>query len=163
MGKAEVVAALGAEGYVLANDETSADALVGDAYVIPGVHITYDDGVVLKAWIASGTGHTATVLGATRDTSASNGNIMADFSSRGPNGTIDVLKPDVTAPGVDIWAAVNSPVPGVGNPEYDFYSGTSMSSPHTAGAATLLMALHPDWTPMEVKSALMLTAVNPAS
>ncbi len=86
---------------------------------------------------------------------------MADFSSRGPNGTIDILKPDVTAPGVDIWAAVNSPVPGVGVPEFDFYSGTSMSSPHTAGAAALLTAMHPDWTPAEIKSALMMTAVNP--
>lgn len=159
--KAEVVADLGAAGYVLANNEASGDALVGDAYVIPGVHISYDDGVILKTWLASGTGHTATVLGATRDMSASNGNIMADFSSRGPNGTIDVLKPDVTAPGVDIWAAVNSPVPGEGNPEYDFYSGTSMSSPHTAGAAALLKKAHPGWSNMEIKSALMLTAVNP--
>ena len=159
--KAIAVQAKGAVGYVLANNAASADALTGDAYVIPGVHITYADGVVLKTWLASGTGHKGAILGATRDTSASNGNVMADFSSRGPNGTIDILKPDVTAPGVDIWAAVNSAVPGVGDPEFDFYSGTSMSSPHTAGAAALLKALHPTWTPAEIKSALMLTAVNP--
>ncbi|PKO14971.1 MAG: hypothetical protein CVU39_12920 [Chloroflexi bacterium HGW-Chloroflexi-10] len=159
--KAIAVQAEGAVGYVLANNAASADALTGDAYVIPGVHITYADGVVLKTWLASGTGHKAAIQGATRDLSASNGNVMADFSSRGPNGTVDVLKPDVTAPGVDIWAAVNSPVPGSGAAEFDFYSGTSMSSPHTAGAAALLTALHPTWTAAEIKSALMLTAVNP--
>jgi uncharacterized repeat protein (TIGR01451 family) len=159
--KARAVADEGAAGFVLANNAASADALVGDAYVIPGVHIGYNAGVVLKAWLASGEGHSAAIQGATRDESYSNANIMADFSSRGPNGTIDILKPDVTAPGVDIWAAVNSPVPGEGDPEYDFMSGTSMASPHTAGAAALLVALHPDWTPAEIKSALMLTAVNP--
>lgn len=159
--KALAVSLQGAAGFVLANNAASAGALVGDAYVIPGTHITYADGVVLKAWLASGSGHMAAIQGATRDLSPSNGNVMADFSSRGPNGTIDVLKPDVTAPGVDIWAAVNSPIPGVGNPEFDFYSGTSMSSPHTAGAAALLTAVHPDWSPSEIKSALMLTAVNP--
>ncbi|MHB8133810.1 MAG: S8 family serine peptidase [Anaerolineaceae bacterium] len=159
--KARAVLEVHAAGFVLANNAASADALVGDAYVIPGVHISYDDGVLLKAWLATGTGHMATILGATRNTDASNANIMADFSSRGPNGTIDILKPDVTAPGVDIWAAVNSPEPGVGVPEFDFYSGTSMSSPHTAGTAALLTALHPTWTPAEIKSALMLTAINP--
>lgn len=159
--KALAVSLQGADGFVLANNAASAGALVGDAYVIPGTHITYADGVVLKAWLDTGSGHMAAIQGATRDLSPSNGNVMADFSARGPNGTIDVLKPDVTAPGVDIWAAVNSPIPGTGNPEYDFYSGTSMSSPHTAGAAALIKAVHPDWTPSEIKSALMLTAINP--
>ncbi len=158
--KAEIVAALGAEGYVLANSADEGNSLVGDAYVIPGVHIGYDDGVLLKTWLASGTGHTATIQGATRDLSASNANVMADFSSRGPNVALDILKPDVSAPGVDIWAALNSPTPGSGDPEYGFMSGTSMASPHTAGAGALLVAAHPDWTPMEIKSALMLTAVN---
>lgn len=105
VNKAMAVAGKNAAGYVLANNEASADALVGDAYVIPGVHISYTDGVLLKTWLASGTGHMASILGATRDTSEGNGNVMADFSSRGPNGTIDVLKPDVTAPGVDIWGS----------------------------------------------------------
>jgi hypothetical protein len=85
---------------------------------------------------------------------------MASFSSRGPNPSVpNVLKPDVTAPGVDIFAAFNTPAGSVsGPPEYGIISGTSMSSPHAAGAAALVRAVHPNWTPTEVQSALMTTA-----
>jgi subtilisin family serine protease len=150
----------GAGGYVLANTAAEGDSLVGDPHVLPAVHITYDDGVVLKAWLASGSGHTARILGSTTDVNAANGDIMASFSSRGPNPSVpDLLKPDVTAPGVDIFAAFNTPAGSVGGPpEFGVISGTSMSSPHAAGAAALLRALHPDWTPAEVQSALMSTA-----
>ena len=116
--KAANVAEAGAGGFVLANDEPSGDSLVGDAYPIPGVHLTYDDGLVLKGWLAQGTGHTGTIAGTTADTSATYGDVMASFSSRGPNKTaLDVLKPDVTAPGVDILAAVHTTNPLAG-PEF---------------------------------------------
>ncbi len=71
----------------------------------------------------------------------------------------DLVKPDVTAPGLDIIAAYrsNAPEPGEPTTEYAVVSGTSMSSPHTAGAAALLRALHPTWTVPEIKSALMTT------
>ena len=147
----------GAGGYVLANDEANGDSLVGDPHVLPGVHITYDDGVVLKAWLASGEGHTATITGMSTDTSPANGDVMASFSSRGPNPSVpDVIKPDITAPGVDVLAAFNTLDP-TAPPEYGIISGTSMSSPHNAGAAALLRALHPDWTPDEVRSAMVTT------
>lgn len=78
--------------------------------------------------------------------------VMADFSSRGPS-FHDLLKPDVTAPGLSILAAY------AGDSEsYELLQGTSMSTPHTTGAAALLRALHPDWTPGEIKSALVMTA-----
>jgi subtilisin family serine protease len=84
----------------------------------------------------------------------------AAFSSRGPllAGGGDLLKPDVIAPGVDVLAAVAPP----GNHGFDFnlYSGTSMSSPHVAGLAALLKDLHPDWSPMAIKSALMTTGYD---
>ena len=145
----------GAGGYVLANDEASGDSLVGDPHALPGVHITYDEGVALKAWLASGSGHTATISGSTVDEAAANGDVMASFSSRGPNKPApDIVKPDVTAPGVDILAAFNLPGP---DPAYGVISGTSMSSPHAAGAAALVRALHPDWTPAEVQSAITST------
>ncbi len=96
---------------------------------------------------------------------------LATFSSRGPTAA-DVIKPDITAPGVQILAA-NSPAAGLGPSHFmdgmpgDLFrviSGTSMSSPHTAGAAALIKDLHPSWTPQQIKSALMATAVqNPVT
>lgn len=95
---------------------------------------------------------------------------IAAFSSRGPNG-FDLLKPDVTGPGVNIlasfprWVAA-SPAPFGGavdtarNPLLGLNSGTSMSSPHTAGSGALLRALNRSWTPSQIKSALVSTATQ---
>lgn len=77
-------------------------------------------------------------------------------SSRGP--TTDLLiKPDVSAPGTSVVAAVPFEVSATG---YAALSGTSMASPHVAGAAVLLRQAHPEWTPTDVKVALMNTANN---
>ena len=95
---------------------------------------------------------------------------VAGFSSRGPvGGSFDsLIKPDLTAPGVSVLAAVADPgyLDGCSScastqPEtYGFYDGTSMAAPHDTGTAALLMQAHPSWTPSEIKSALMLTAVT---
>ena len=80
---------------------------------------------------------------------------VAAFSSRGP-GQAQVFKPDLAAPGVDILAAIQA---SDGQAEgHALYNGTSMSSPHVAGAAALLVSLYPDWTAMEIASALRATA-----
>ncbi|MFJ1973247.1 S8 family peptidase [Streptomyces sp. NPDC087903] len=84
---------------------------------------------------------------------------MADFSSRGP--TADgSLKPDLTAPGVDIVAA-KAAEGTEGDPAADGYvsmSGTSMATPHVAGAAAILAQRHPDWTGERIKAALTASA-----
>lgn len=83
--------------------------------------------------------------------------IVGDFSSRGPS-QWELVKPDYAAPGVNILAAVAA---YNGDPlQFDFYQGTSMASPHGAGAAALLLAIHPDWSPAEVKSAIATTAMD---
>lgn len=153
----------GAVGMVLAN-VSAGESMNGDVHWLPAVQINSTDGATLKTWLASGSNHMATIAGTTLDFSASNGDIMAGFSSRGPlvNTASDIIKPDVTAPGVDIIAAYRDLPPGPEDPtqNYAVVSGTSMSSPHTAGAAALLSGLYPDWTPSEVKAALMSTGVT---
>jgi subtilisin family serine protease len=88
------------------------------------------------------------------------GNVMADFSSRGPFPTVrDWIKPDITAPGVNVLAgATPEPNDGSFGGYFQYLSGTSMSTPHIAGIAALLREAHPDWTPAMIKSAMMTTA-----
>jgi subtilisin family serine protease len=85
---------------------------------------------------------------------------LADFSSRGPRVGDSGIKPDVTAPGVGIVAA-KAKYSVIGDPVGKGYlslDGTSMATPHTAGAAALLMQQHPSWKATELKAALMTTA-----
>ena len=150
----------GAGGYILIDD---GGGLVGDPHVLPGLHITAEDGAILTEWLANNTNANpmATIAGFEVVNDPAIGDVMAGFSSRGPQQAFDVLKPDVTAPGVDIFAADRSEEGNEASaPEYQFLSGTSMSSPHNAGAGALLSAARPEWSPVEIKSALMLTASN---
>ncbi|CAN5467459.1 S8 family serine peptidase [soil metagenome] len=132
-----------------------------DNHFLPAVHLDAPDGDKLIAFVNAHTGVTATFTPGVK--ASAQGDIMAAFSSRGgPGQTLGVSKPDVTAPGVQILAGA-SPL-HVGQAEgpngelFQAIAGTSMSSPHVAGAGALLKALHPNWTPGQIKSALMTTA-----
>jgi subtilisin family serine protease len=86
---------------------------------------------------------------------------LASFSSRGPRSFDHAIKPDLTAPGVEIVAARASGVPPIGTPvgtAYQALSGTSMATPHVAGAAALVLQQHPEWTGADLKRQLIGTA-----
>ncbi|MGW3601925.1 S8 family peptidase [Micromonospora sp. NPDC005161] len=86
---------------------------------------------------------------------------LASFSSRGPRAADAGIKPDVTAPGVGIVAARSSTSgmqPVDENPQYTSLNGTSMATPHVAGAGAILAQQHPDWGPERIKSTLMAAA-----
>lgn len=87
------------------------------------------------------------------------GNQMQGFSSRGPSRwEPNILKPDVTAPGVDILAGHTPDVANnVQGERFQYLSGTSMAVPHVAGVAALLKEAHPDWSPAALRSALVTT------
>jgi subtilisin family serine protease len=143
-------AAAGASAIIVYNDGANPsrlDPIVMSApgTTIPGVMIGNADGVLI-----AGTSGVNGTLDAAAAISAANR--IAGFSSRGPNGgEPDIIKPDVSAPGVAILAAtVNSGFMSI--------NGTSMASPHVAGAFALLKQAHPDWTAAMARSALMTTA-----
>ena len=151
----------GATGVLIFTDDRAPGAMSVEGTSIPNVmlDISGTTGDAIAAWVTSATDDTVSISAFGGVVDSDFADIMGDFSSRGPNTTFDVLKPDIAAPGVAILAAVaDGEIAPDGTTEIDLYQGTSMASPHDAGAAALLVALHPTWTPAEIKSALMLTA-----
>jgi hypothetical protein len=146
----------GAAGMILYNP-TLADVET-DNHWLPTVHLA--DGTDFLAFMSANPGATGTFTAGQK--ADGQGDVMAAFSSRGPAGHF--IKPDVTAPGVQILAG-HTPAPeslleGPPGQLFQAIAGTSMSSPHTAGAAILLKAFNTDWTPGQIRSALMTTATT---
>jgi subtilisin family serine protease len=157
VAKSAEVKRVGGKGMVLANlTDNSTD---GDTHSVPTLHLNVPFGPAIKAY-AKKAGATATLRKGNLSSTPIRYPQITSFSSRGPsvgNGG-DLLKPDIAAPGVSILAAVAPP--SNANRKFDFYSGTSMASPHISGIAALYFGVHPGWSPMAVKSAIMTTAAR---
>jgi hypothetical protein len=142
-------------GMILVN--TSPNSLNADFHSVPTVHLQSTDRAAVRAYVTANSGSATAALGKGEQVGGAAAPDVASFSSRGPAlaGGGDLLKPDILAPGVDILAAV-SPVEAGRN--FDFLSGTSMSSPHMAGLAALMKQLYPGWSPAAIKSAFMTSS-----
>jgi subtilisin family serine protease len=128
------------------------DGLGGDD--LPAVMIGKDEGAALRA---SGE-TTASAEETFQEFITPNQDILAGFSSQGPTAVDFAVKPDVTSVGVNVLSSITCVGKGPDCPDdgsgWAFFSGTSMSTPHIAGSAAVLLGLN-DWSPAQVKSALV--------
>ena len=163
--KVDNAAAAGALAVIVFNNTGGPPTAMGalEATTIPSMMITLDDGMPVKDWVvANPTDSTVTLSAAvSRMVNPAWQDIMAGFSSAGPNAGASFLKPDITAPGVNILSAISPAlISGASDPVYDLFQGTSMAAPHITGAAALVMQQNPTWTPIQVKTALTSTSVQ---
>jgi subtilisin family serine protease len=149
----------GGAGMILYNN-SDVDNLFTDSHWVPSVHVDSTPGLAIKAYIASASSPAAAIV-TPQVSEWPFAPSMTYFSARGPNPSApDVIKPDITAPGIQILAG-NSPTPDPGSLPgelFQAFAGTSMSSPHIAGVYALIKQAHPDWSPAAAQSAIMTTA-----
>ncbi|KAF6174544.1 hypothetical protein GIB67_017127 [Kingdonia uniflora] len=163
--KGSVVKEAGGVGMILANVVPDGEGLVADAHVLPALQITESAGSHLLEYISANPNSRVRLSFRGTQLDVKPAPLVAGFSSRGPNiESPYIIKPDLIAPGVNIlaaWPDGVSPSELVSDPrrsEFNSISGTSMSCPHVSGLAALLIGAHPNWSPAEIKSAMMTSA-----
>ncbi|XP_030964441.1 subtilisin-like protease SBT4.3 [Quercus lobata] len=151
----------GAVGSILKNDPFDD---IADVFSLPTSSLSVDKYDIVASYLNSTKEPQATIL---RSESIQVGDapIVAWFSSLGPNYVVpEILKPDITAPGVEILAAYSEIVSPSSSSQdmrrakYNILSGTSMACPHVSGVAAYVKTFHPDWSASAIKSAIMTTA-----
>lgn len=156
----------GAAGYILANTVGEQESIVADNHCLPAVHLGNEAGTKLRTWLDSGANHMGRLTGQNLVYFDGLGDVMNSSSSRGPTEIVynsqtsapdirrpqNYMKPNLSAPGTSIFSATKE---GAG---LATLTGTSMASPHIAGAAALIKAAHPNYTPAQIISSLILTA-----
>ncbi|XP_037413982.1 subtilisin-like protease SBT5.6 [Triticum dicoccoides] len=165
VGKGREVKRAGGAAIVLGNPPLYGSEVPVDAHVLPGTAVSMADVNTILKYINSSANPTAYLERSRTVVDVKPSPVMAQFSSRGPNVLEpSILKPDVTAPGLNIlaaWSEASSPTKLDGDNrvvKYNIISGTSMSCPHVSATAVLLKSAHPDWSAAAIRSAIMTTA-----
>ncbi|KAL5718210.1 hypothetical protein ACHQM5_011139 [Ranunculus cassubicifolius] len=147
----------GGVGMIVFDDLNESNELRAKTSFLPTAYVSRATGHAILNYMSSTPNPVAYISPPTVELNAKPAPMVASLSSRGPNTlTPEILKPDIIAPGVDILAAF--PVFPDTKEQFAVMSGTSMATPHVAGVVALLKAIHPDWSPAMIKSAIMTTA-----
>jgi subtilisin family serine protease len=155
ISKAQRAQNAGAAGLILIDNRFGEANPIPVQLPIAGGMISDLDGKRLRAYLAANGGQASIrVSSGIQEIPTDRGGIITSFSSAGPTDFGHFLKPDVSAPGLDV---LSSTPPATTGSTFSVFAGTSMATPHVAGAAALLLQRHA-WTPAQVKSALMSTA-----
>jgi minor extracellular serine protease Vpr len=156
ISKAERASLAGATGIVLIDNRFGEANGIPVQLPVPSGMIADLDGKNLRAYAAARGGRVPIrVSSGIGEIQTGRSGIITSFSSAGPTDFGHLLKPDVSAPGLDV---LSSTPPKTTGSTFSVFAGTSMATPHVAGAAALLLQRHGNWSPWQVKSALMSTA-----
>ncbi len=152
--KGKNVMLAGAGGMILANSDDTGESIVADDHCLPASHLGDINGDKLRNWLNSGSNHQGSISGFSLVEAQQFGDQVNASSSRGPadSPVHNTLKPNAIAPGTSILAASDV------DQQFAILTGTSMASPHIAGAAALLLAVHPGWSVSQLASAIETTA-----
>ncbi len=154
--KADRAKRAGAIGLILADNRFGEANAIPIPLSLPAGMISDLDGTTLRGYASEHGGQaTIRVSSDIREIQTGRSGVITSFSSAGPTDFGWFLKPDISAPGLDV---LSSTPPLTTGSTFSVFAGTSMATPHVSGAAALLVQQHPTWTPAEIKSALMSTA-----
>jgi subtilisin family serine protease len=154
--KAERAKRAGAIGLILADNRFGEANAIPIPLSLPAGMISDLDASLLRGYASQHGGQaTIRVSSDIREIQTGRSGVITSFSSAGPTDFGWDLKPDISAPGLDV---LSSTPPLTTGSTFSVFAGTSMATPHVAGAAALLVQRHPNWTPAQIKSALMSTA-----
>ena len=146
----------GAIGLILVDNRFGEANGIPIPLAIPGGMIADLDGQRLRAYLGANGGQAKVrVSSDIQEIPTNRAGVITSFSSAGPTDFGHFLKPDISAPGLDV---LSSTPPATTGSTFSVFAGTSMATPHVAGAAALLLQRHPSWSAWQVKSALMSTA-----
>ena len=158
VSKAERARQAGAVGLILVDNRFGEANTIPIQLPVPAGMISDLDGAQLRAFMQQTGGRTSIRVGREpEEITTGRSGVITSFSSAAPTNFGHALKPDVAAPGGQILSSTSPESAGGGTP-FAVFDGTSMAAPHVAGAAALLLQVHPTWTPRQMRSAFVSTA-----